>query len=131
MSPENFSIPGNWRLQATRYRLMGEICPHCQTAIFPPRDVCTGCGKETTLKSKVEFSGKGTIYSFTRIVDPDYFPAGFEDQGPYWIAMIRLDEGPLVAAQLTDLEEKWVKKTDAEGNLRRVKECQVEIGMPV
>jgi len=33
-----------WRLKKQLYRLLGEICPHCDTKMFPPRDVCTGCG---------------------------------------------------------------------------------------
>jgi hypothetical protein len=46
-------------------------------------------------------SGKGEVYSFTVIQDP---PAGFEEQAPYVLAMIRLDEGPMLTAQLTDLD---------------------------
>ena len=30
-------------------------------------------------------------------------PHGFEDQKPYTIALVRLDEGPMVTAQLTDV----------------------------
>ncbi|MBN1310682.1 MAG: Zn-ribbon domain-containing OB-fold protein [Anaerolineae bacterium] len=47
------------------------------------------------------FAGKGTVYSYTTIVDA---PEGYEDQAPYAVAMIELDEGPLVTAQLTDLD---------------------------
>jgi uncharacterized OB-fold protein len=41
-------------------------------------------------------------------------PAGFEEQAPYTVALIKLAEGPVVTAQLTDLGEE-----------------KVEIGMPV
>ena len=47
------------------------------------------------------FAGKGTVYSFTTNVDA---PEGYESQAPYIVAMIKLDEGPLVTAQLTDLD---------------------------
>ncbi len=47
------------------------------------------------------FAGTGEIYSFTTLTEP---PDGFEDQAPYTLALIRLDEGPLVTAQLTDLD---------------------------
>jgi uncharacterized OB-fold protein len=30
-------------------------------------------------------------------------PAGFEASAPYTVALVRLEEGPLVTAQLTDL----------------------------
>jgi len=41
-------------------------------------------------------------------------PAGFEEQAPYTIALVKLSEGPVVTAQLTDLGDH-----------------PVEIGMPV
>jgi uncharacterized OB-fold protein len=46
------------------------------------------------------FSGLGEVYSYTIVQNG---PAGFEDQAPYVVALVRLDEGPLVTAQLTDL----------------------------
>ena len=49
-----------------------------------------------------QFAGYGAIYSYTTLTSP---PAGFEEQAPYTLALIRLDEGPLVTAQLTDLED--------------------------
>ena len=48
-----------------------------------------------------QFSGKGEVYSFTTIQDA---PAGFEEQAPYVLAIIKLDEGPMITAQLTDLD---------------------------
>ncbi len=47
------------------------------------------------------FAGTGEIYSFTTLQEP---PEGFEDQAPYMLALVKLDEGPLVTAQLTDLD---------------------------
>jgi hypothetical protein len=35
-------------------------------------------------------------------------PAGFEEQAPYTIALVKLQEGPMVTAQLTDLGEEPV-----------------------
>ena len=37
------SVPGSWRLQSQRYRLVGEVCDHCGQKIFPPRDICPEC----------------------------------------------------------------------------------------
>ena len=102
-------IPRHWRLKQQRYALVGEECPHCKTKIFPPRDVCPECGGEA--KEPYTFTGRGEVYSFTVMYDA---PAGYEDQVPYTVALIKLDEGPVVTAQLTDLDEK-----------------PVEIGMPV
>ena len=102
-------VPRHWRLRKQRYALVGEICPYCSNKIFPPRDVCPECGGEA--KTAFTFSGKGEVYSFTRMGNA---PAGFEQQSPYTVALIKLEEGPIVTAQLTDLGDS-----------------KVEIGMPV
>lgn len=49
----------------------------------------------------VQFSGFGEIYSYTVVQDP---PEGYEWQAPYVLAMVKLDEGPIITAQLTDLD---------------------------
>jgi len=43
-------IPRHWRLKKQRYSLVGEVCPHCDHKIFPPRDVCPNCGDEAEQK---------------------------------------------------------------------------------
>jgi uncharacterized OB-fold protein len=102
-------IPRHWRLRKQRYGLAGEECGHCDAKLFPPRDICPECGEEA--KTLYKFSGKGEVYSYTTVYEP---PAGFEETSPYTVAMVRLEEGPLITAQLTDLEDR-----------------KVEIGMPV
>jgi uncharacterized OB-fold protein len=102
-------IPRHWRLKRQRYTLTGEICPHCNAKIFPPRDVCPECGDEA--KAEFEFSGRGKVYSYTEIYNA---PEEFEDSVPYTVALVQLDEGPVITAQLTDLGDQ-----------------DVEIGMPV
>ena len=54
------------------------------------------------------FSGKGTVWSFTIIPRADYAPEGFEDYVPYTVAIIELEEGPLVTARLTDVDNNGV-----------------------
>ena len=44
---------------------------------------------------------RGKIYSFTRLREA---PAEFSAQSPYLLAMIELDDGGLIAAQLTDVD---------------------------
>lgn len=92
-------IAQNWRARSERYALNGEKCPHCGVFIFPPRDVCPECVKEA--RTQLQLSGKGEVFSYTVVQDP---PAGFEEQAPYVLALIKLDEGPMLTAQLTDLE---------------------------
>ena len=93
-------IPRHWRLNQQRYGLIGEVCPHCETKIFPPRDICPTCGQET--RTSFAFSGRGEVFSFTTIYEA---PTGFDETAPYTVALVKLEEGPMVTAQLTDLGE--------------------------
>lgn len=102
-------IARHWRLKNQRYGLVGEVCPHCEVKIFPPRDVCPNCGKEA--REPYAFAGKGQVYSFSTIYEA---PRGFDANAPYTVALVKLDEGPMVTAQLTDLGDQ-----------------PVQIGMPV
>ncbi len=102
-------VSRHWRLNEQRYSLVGEECPSCHTKLFPPRDVCLVC--EAPAKELFTFTGLGEVYSYTTIYDA---PAGFEHNAPYTVALIKLDEGPMLTAQLTDIMPD-----------------EVEIGMPV
>ena len=92
-----------WRTTRQRYQLVGEVCPNCNGKIFPPRDVCPTCEKEA--KTPFAFSGVGEVYSYSTVYQA---AAGYEKATPYTVAMIRLAEGPLVSAQLTDIDDKDV-----------------------
>lgn len=46
-------VPRYWRLKQQRYQLVGEVCPHCDVKIFPPRDICPRCGGGT-LKNNLD-----------------------------------------------------------------------------
>lgn len=51
-------------------------------------------------------SGRGEVYSFSTMYNA---PHGFEEQKPYTIALVKLDEGPMVTAQLTDIDSSDVR----------------------
>ncbi|MBN2191355.1 MAG: Zn-ribbon domain-containing OB-fold protein [Polyangiaceae bacterium] len=87
-----------WRTRAARYSLLGAYCGRCDKPEFPPRPRCPRCGHETT---EFAFSGRGTVYSYSVVRQG---PDGFADQVPYVVALVALEEGPLLAAQLTDVE---------------------------
>ena len=93
----------HWRLRNQRYGLVGEECDKCGTRLFPPRDVCLEC--EAPAKELFTFTGVGEVYSYTTIYDA---PAGFEQYAPYTVALVKLDEGPLLTAQLTDIDPENV-----------------------
>ncbi len=52
-------------------------------------------------REQFTFAGTGEVYSFTTLQET---PEGFDDQAPYMLALIKLDEGPLITAQLTDVD---------------------------
>lgn len=93
------TIAGAWRTKRQRYALVGEVCPDCHRHIFPPRDVCPYCSEPAGPLHTL--SGRGEVYSFTRMYN---VPKGFEQQRPYTVALVKLDEGPMVTAQLTDVD---------------------------
>jgi len=96
-------IAPNWRLRNQRYALVGEVCDECGKKIFPPRDVCPYCTREA--QTPFQFSGRGEVFSHTTVYNP---PAGYEEFAPYTVALIKLEEGPLVTAQLTDVAPEEV-----------------------
>ena len=51
------------------------------------------------------FSGKGEVWSYTTVYDA---PEGFTKFVPYIVALVKLEEGPLITAMLTDVDNKDV-----------------------
>jgi len=75
---------------------------------FPPRYICPSCRRKGQL-DPYRLSGRGKIISYTVIHSP---PSGFEDQKPYVIAIIELEEGPRLTAQVTDCDSNDIKIGD-------------------
>jgi len=92
-------LPRFHRLRGPYYRLEGSACPDCSHYFFPPRPVCPAC-KSSGLPS-FTFSGRGTLYSWSRVLQP---ARGYASMAPYFVGMVRLEEGPLVSAQLADAD---------------------------
>lgn len=86
----------HWRLRDARYRLQGQRSAATGEVRFPPDP--DAAASEWTPHA---LSGRGSVYSFTVVHQP---PDGYEGQAPYLLAMVRLEEGPLVTAQLTDCD---------------------------
>src|SRR5215813_13213287 len=63
----------------------------------------TGKKQVEVQREQFTFAGTGEIYSFTTLQET---PENFDDQAPYMLALIKLDEGPLITAQLTDVDEQ-------------------------
>ncbi|HKZ87066.1 MAG TPA: Zn-ribbon domain-containing OB-fold protein [Anaerolineae bacterium] len=119
-------VPRHWRLKAQRYALIGEECPDCKHRIFPPRDVCPECGSPAY--APFAFSGRGEVYSYSTVYQA---PATHEAQAPYTVALIRLEEGPLITAQLTDVDRDEVRIGLPVEMVTRVLQSNGERGMIV
>ncbi|MFG1460383.1 MAG: Zn-ribbon domain-containing OB-fold protein [Thermoplasmataceae archaeon] len=95
-----------WRESNHRYRLVAVKCGHCNNIYFPPRDVCPTCHRDSIGKmNEVTLSGKGEIVSFTVVHD---VPPAFMRQRPYVMALVKLDEGPVITAQIVDSDPKEI-----------------------
>lgn len=92
----------HWRQRAARYRMEGQRHSATGEVRFPPEPAI---GVEAQSWEPYELSGTGTIYSFSVVRQP---PAGYEEQAPYVLALVKLAEGPLITAQLTDCDVEQV-----------------------
>jgi uncharacterized OB-fold protein len=107
-----------WRLRLQRYKLQGTRCRNCADLRFPPVLVCCQCQSRDL--GVFDFSGKGAVYSFSTVYSP---LDRFEDVAPYVVALIELEEGPRVTAQLTDVSPNDVKiGMPVEMVIRRISE---------
>ncbi|HEX6902890.1 MAG TPA: Zn-ribbon domain-containing OB-fold protein [Thermoanaerobaculia bacterium] len=100
-------LPRYHRLTGPYYRLEGQRCKACGDLQFPPRPTCGAC-RSRDLETH-RFSGRGTVYSFSELANA---PQGFS--APYLVALVELEEGVRITAQLTDMDPD-----------------EVEIGLPV
>lgn len=119
MSSMTVGLPLTWRRIPERYNLIGSECEICHTHYFPVRRICPQCRRKGKMK-EVKLSGKGKIYSYTRIYAP---PSGFELDAPYTMAIIELEEGPRLTAQVEDCDARDVKiGTPVEMIFRKIQE---------
>lgn len=77
-------------------RLTFQLCDACNASVFYPREVCPQC-LSSRLKWKTS-SGKGTVYSFTRVHRGPPAPGL---KAPYVVALVELEEGFRMLAPLT------------------------------
>ncbi len=93
-----------WRIRDRYYRLIGNKCLSCGTEFFPPVYKCKSCGSEK-LKDK-EMPKTGKILTYTQLHEP--LP-GFEAQAPFYLAVVKLDNGAKVLTQIVDSADESIK----------------------
>lgn len=60
-------VPRHWRLRKQRYTLQGEVCPHCEGKIFPPREVCPHCGNQS--QTTFNYGKSEPVYTFVPVAE--------------------------------------------------------------
>lgn len=110
-----------WRQIAQRYNFLGNKCGSCNRIYFPPRESCPFCRRKSMGKmDPLKLSGKGEVVTYSII---HVGSEGFEDQVPYPIAIIKLDEGPRITGQIVDCDINEVKiGLRVESTFRRIQE---------
>lgn len=90
-------------------RLRIQRCSACGTHLFYPVYMCHEC---TSQKLEwIDASGRGTVYSYSVIYRAPY--AGLSDSGPYTVALVELEEGPIMMSQIVDVAPETVRVGDA------------------
>jgi uncharacterized OB-fold protein len=96
--PRTDAVSAPYWEAAAQGRLLIQECPKCGHRQWYPRAMCTKCASEVEW---LECSGRGEVHTFTVIRQMGMRP--FRDELPYVIAMIQLEEGPLVFGNVTDV----------------------------
>jgi uncharacterized protein len=87
-------------------KLVGSHCAACDKTYYPARPMCPQC--HGAQMEAVEFSGKGKLaaYSIIYIAPTAMIEAGFDRKNPYCAAVVELEEGPRICAQLVGMDVK-------------------------
>ena len=88
-----------------KHELRMQKCKQCGYIRFPASIVCPKCHAMEAEWEKL--SGKGTVFSFI-VYRLAYHPA-YQNDIPYVVAIIQLDEGPRMESNVTGCEVEDVK----------------------
>jgi len=118
---EDGGVARFWREIPQRYNIIGNKCGSCNNIYFPPREACPFCRRKSIGKMQdIKLCGKGEIVTYTIIHDA---PGNFKEQVPYPIAIIKLEEGPKITAQIVDCDIDVVKiGMKVKSTFRRIQE---------
>jgi len=117
--PHTKSLASYWRRIPQWYRMEGVKCVSCGEYFFPARSLCPACRRESKMEM-YKFKGVGKVYSYTVVHAP---PKGFELHRPYIMAIVELEEGPRLTAQIVDCKKDDIKiGTKVEMVLRRIRD---------
>jgi uncharacterized protein len=84
-----------------QHELRIQYCNDCKEYYFYPRPLCPNCLSDNTEWRKVSGKAKLLTYLISHRAAP-----GFEDEVPYAIAVVELDEGPRMMTNIVNVEVK-------------------------
>jgi uncharacterized OB-fold protein len=118
------SIPTYSRSIPERYALIAAKCKSCGAVNLPKTLSCLRCGEASFEPAKL--SGRGKIYCYTMISrggSPPEFATQQNLVGSYHVAVVELEEGPKIVAQITNCKPEELKiGLPVEATFRRIYE---------
>ena len=90
-----------WWQAADAQHLLVQTCNRCGEAYHYPRRLCPTCWSAET--AWVTCTGLATVVTFSVIHRPGH-PA-WEDEAPYCVAIVQLDEGPRLMSRIVGWEQ--------------------------
>ncbi|MEM0453647.1 MAG: Zn-ribbon domain-containing OB-fold protein [Sulfolobales archaeon] len=111
------SIPRYWRRRFDYYSIRVAECLDCGKRIYPRKHICPYC-KSRNIKT-IPSAGIGEVITYTVSY---YRIEGDEESIPKIVALIKLEEGPLVIGELVDVDLSEVREgIKVEAVLRKLK----------
>ena len=55
-------------------------------------------------REQYTFAGTGEVYSYTTLQET---PEGFDEQAPYMLALVKLDEGPIITQKVISVDHEY------------------------
>lgn len=90
---------------AAEGRLIIQRCPVCGRSVFYPRTLCPHCHQGTP--AWIDASGQATLYSFSVLHRAGH--PGFEAEVPYVVALVDLEEGVRMMANIVNVEPEEIE----------------------
>lgn len=96
----------SFREYLSEHKLMGSRCLECGQLFLPPRPICPACYGDRMIWSQT--SGRGKLVAFTAVhIGPTAMvEAGYDKNNPYTAAVVELEEGPKISAQLVGVDAR-------------------------
>jgi uncharacterized OB-fold protein len=96
------TVPRYWREIPQRYNLQASTCGVCEAVHYPPRTICPTCRRASIGKmERKPLSGEATLMEWTIVHKA---APGYEDYVPYIMGLVQSKEGPILTAQIVDVE---------------------------